>query len=220
MSMIDKPSSSVVPLVIERTTRGEQAYDIYSRLLKDRILFVGSLIDDNVANAVVAQLLFLETDDSDKDIFMYINSPGGNISSGLAIYDTMRFVKPDVSTTCVGQATSMGAVLLAAGATGKRYALPHSRIMIHQPWGGVQGQAVDIEIEAREILKMRKELENILSFHTGQPLEKITKDSDRNFWMNSEEAKNYGIIDEIVVARQDNNKEMNHDDKDKSIQKE
>lgn len=220
MSMIDKPSSSVVPLVIERTTRGEQAYDIYSRLLKDRILFVGSLIDDNVANAVVAQLLFLETDDSDKDIFMYINSPGGHISSGLAIYDTMRFVKPDVSTTCVGQATSMGAVLLAAGATGKRYALPHSRIMIHQPWGGVQGQAVDIEIEAREILKMRKELENILSFHTGQPLEKITKDSDRNFWMNSEEAKNYGIIDEIVVARQDNNKEMNHDDKDKSIQKE
>ncbi len=215
MSMIYKPSSSVVPLVIERTTRGEQAYDIYSRLLKDRILFVGSLIDDNVANAVVAQLLFLETDDPDKDIFMYINSPGGNISSGLAIYDTMRFVKPDVSTTCVGQATSMGAVLLSAGAAGKRYALPHSRIMIHQPWGGVQGQAVDIEIEAREILKMRKELEKILSFHTGQPLEKITKDSDRNFWMNSEEAKNYGIIDEIVIARQDNSKEKKHDDKDK-----
>lgn len=195
--------SSAIPLVIERTTRGEQAYDIYSRLLKDRIIFLGSAIDDNVANAVVAQLLFLETDDPEKDINMYINSPGGHISSGLAIYDTMRFVKPDVCTTCIGQATSMGALLLAAGSSGKRYALPHSRIMIHQPWGGVQGQAIDIEIEAREIIKMRKELEQILANHTQQTIEKISADSDRNFWMNAQEAKEYGIIDEIVLFRED-----------------
>ncbi|MBN1151559.1 ATP-dependent Clp endopeptidase proteolytic subunit ClpP [candidate division WOR-3 bacterium] len=193
--------SYVVPLVIERTSRGEQAYDIYSRLLKDRIIFIGSPIDDNVANAVVAQLLFLEADDPEKDINLYVNSPGGNISSGLAIYDTMRFIKPDISTTCVGQATSMAAVLLAAGKKGKRYALPHSRIMIHQPWGGVQGQAVDIEIEAKEIIKMRKELENILSHHTGQTIEKISTDSDRNYWMNAEEAKNYGVVDEVILFR-------------------
>lgn len=193
--------SYVIPLVIERTSRGEQAYDIYSRLLKDRIIFIGSPIDDNVANAVVAQLLFLEADDPEKDINLYINSPGGNISSGLAIYDTMRFIKPDISTTCLGQATSMAAVLLATGKKGKRYALPHSRIMIHQPWGGVQGQAVDIEIEAREILKLRKELENILSYHTGQPKEKISVDSDRNYWMNAEEAKDYGIVDEVILSR-------------------
>ncbi|MBN2363406.1 ATP-dependent Clp endopeptidase proteolytic subunit ClpP [candidate division WOR-3 bacterium] len=202
--------SYVIPLVIERTSRGEQAYDIYSRLLKDRIIFIGSPIDDNVANAVVAQLLFLEADDPEKDINLYINSPGGNISSGLAIYDTMRFIKPDISTTCLGQATSMAAVLLATGKKGKRYALPHSRIMIHQPWGGVQGQAVDIEIEAREILKLRKELENILSYHTGQPKEKISVDSDRNYWMNAEEAKDYGIVDEVILSRAkelENNKE-------------
>lgn len=205
----NEPKSYVVPLVIERTSRGEQAYDIYSRLLKDRIIFIGSPIDDNVANAVVAQLLFLEADDPEKDINLYINSPGGNITSGLAIYDTMRFIKPDISTTCLGQATSMAAVLLSTGKKGKRFALPHSRIMIHQPWGGVQGQAIDIEIEAREILKMRKELEKILSYHTGQTIEKISADSDRNFWMNADEAKEYGIVDEVILSRSKESQEKN-----------
>ncbi|MBN1619443.1 ATP-dependent Clp endopeptidase proteolytic subunit ClpP [candidate division WOR-3 bacterium] len=211
----NEPKSYVVPLVIERTSRGEQAYDIYSRLLKDRIIFIGSPIDDNVANAVVAQLLFLEADDPEKDINLYINSPGGNITSGLAIYDTMRFIKPDISTTCLGQATSMAAVLLSTGKKGKRFALPHSRIMIHQPWGGVQGQAIDIEIEAREILKMRKELEKILSYHTGQTIEKISADSDRNFWMNADEAKEYGIVDEVILSRSKESQEKNGSDDEK-----
>ncbi len=211
----NEPKSYVVPLVIERTSRGEQAYDIYSRLLKDRIIFIGSPIDDNVANAVVAQLLFLEADDPEKDINLYINSPGGNITSGLAIYDTMRFIKPDISTTCLGQATSMAAVLLSTGKRGKRFALPHSRIMIHQPWGGVQGQAIDIEIEAREILKMRKELEKILSYHTGKTIEKISADSDRNFWMNADEAKEYGIVDEVILSRSKESQEKNGSDDEK-----
>ena len=190
----------LVPMVIETTGRGERAYDIYSRLLKDRIIFIGTAIDDNVANIIIAQLLFLQMEDQDKDINVYINTPGGVVTSGLAIYDTMQFVKPDVNTYCVGQATSMVAVLLGAGTPGKRYALPHSRIMIHQPWGGVQGAAADISIQAHEILRLRDRLEEILAKHTKQPLEKIKKDSDRDYFMSAEEAKAYGIVDEVITS--------------------
>ncbi|MFA5084771.1 MAG: ATP-dependent Clp endopeptidase proteolytic subunit ClpP [Candidatus Omnitrophota bacterium] len=190
--------SILVPMVIETTGRGERAYDIYSRLLKDRIIFIGTAIDDLVANLIIAQILFLQMEDQDKDISIYINTPGGSVTSGLAIYDTMQFIKPDVNTYCVGQATSMGALLLAAGTDGKRFALPHSRIMIHQPWGGVQGAASDISIQAQEILRLRARLEEILAKHTKQPLEKIKKDSDRDYFMSAEEAKAYGIVDEVV----------------------
>lgn len=192
---------TLIPIVIEQTNRGERAYDIYSRLLKDRIVFIGIPIDDSVANTVIAQLLFLQTEDPDKDISLYINTPGGIVSSGLAIYDTMQYVKPDVATYCVGQATSMGALLLAAGAKGKRYALPHSRIMIHQPMGGFHGQATDVEIHAKEILKMKEILNSILSTHTGQPFEKIQADTERDFFMSGEEAKEYGIVDEVIISR-------------------
>ena len=191
----------LVPVVVEQTGRGERAYDIFSRLLKERIIFVGSPIDDNVASLAIAQMLFLEAEDPEKDVYMYINSPGGVVSSGLAIYDTMQYIKPDIATICMGQAASMGALLLAAGAKGKRSALPHSRIMIHQPLGGAQGQASDIEIQANEILTLRKELNKILQFHTGQTLKKIEKDTDRNFFMSGEQAKNYGIIDEVMDRR-------------------
>lgn len=188
----------LVPMVIETTGRGERAYDIYSRLLKDRIIFIGTVIDDTIANLIIAQMLFLQMEDPDKDIEVYINTPGGSVTSGLAIYDTMQFVKPDVSTYCVGQATSMGALLLSAGTAGKRYALPHSRIMIHQPWGGVQGAASDISIQAQEILRLRSRIEEILAKHTKQPIEKIKKDTDRDYFMSAEEAKAYGIVDEVI----------------------
>ena len=190
---------NLVPMVVEQTNRGERAYDIFSRLLKDRIVFVGSGINDDVANLIVAQLLFLESEDPDKDISLYINSPGGAIYSGMAIYDTIQYIKPDVSTICVGLAASLGAVLLAAGAKGKRFALPHSRIMVHQPLGGAQGQAVDIEIHAREILGLRESLNKLLADHTGQPIEQIAKDTDRDFFMNANDALKYGIIDEVLT---------------------
>jgi|UniRef100_A0A7V6CMT5 ATP-dependent Clp protease protease subunit len=191
-----------VPIVIEQTARGERAYDIYSRLLKERIVFLGSPVDDNVANLIIAQLLFLEAEDPDKDIYLYINSPGGYVSSGLAIYDTMQYIKPNVVTICMGLAASIAALLLAAGTKGKRYALPNSRIMIHQPEiQGLSGQATDIIIHAKEITRLKDRLNTILSIHTGQPKEKIEKDSDRNFFMSPEEAKEYGIIDEIIVKR-------------------
>jgi len=193
----------LIPMVIEQTGRGERAYDIYSRLLKERIVFLGTPVDDNVASVIIAQLLFLEAEDPDKDIYLYINSPGGIVTSGLAIYDTMQYIKPDVVTTCIGQAASMGAVLLAAGTKGKRFALPNARIMIHQPLGGVQGQASDIEIHAKEILKIRKRLNEILAEATGNPIEKIEQDTDRNFFMSSTDALEYGLIDEILVRRGD-----------------
>ena len=189
----------LVPMVIESTGRAERAYDIYSRLLKDRIIFIGTVVDDNVSNLIIAQLLFLQMEDPDKDIGIYINTPGGAVTSGLAIYDTMQFVKPDVNTYCVGQATSMGALLLAAGTPGKRYSLPHARIMIHQPWGGVQGAAADISIQAQEILRLRSRIEEILAKHTKQPIEKIKKDTDRDYFMSAEEAKAYGIVDEVIT---------------------
>ncbi len=192
---------SLVPIVIEKDGRGERAYDIYSKLLKERIVFLGTAIDDNVANVIIAQLLFLESEDPSKDIYLYINSPGGLITSGLAIYDTMQYVKSPIVTMCLGQAASMGAVLLTGGEKGKRYALPHSRILIHQPLGGVQGQATDINIQAKEILRMREEINNIFTKHTGQPLEKISLDTERDFYMNTDQAKEYGIIDEIVEKR-------------------
>jgi len=188
----------LVPVVIEQTGRGERAYDIFSRLLKERIIFIGTAIDDTVASLVIAQMLFLEADDPEKDIAIYINSPGGYVTSGLAIYDTMQHVKPDVVTYCMGQASSMGAVLLAAGAKGKRFALPHARVMIHQPLGGAQGQASDIEIQSREILTIREKLNEILAYHTGQPIDKIATDTDRNFHMSAEDARKYGLIDEVV----------------------
>ena len=188
-------------MVIEQTGRGERAYDIYSRLLKERIIFLGTPIDDNIASLTIAQLLFLEADDPDKDIFLYLNSPGGIVTSGLAIYDTMQYIKPDVVTYCIGQAASMGAILLAAGAKGKRYALPNARIMIHQPLGGVEGQATDIDIHAREILKIRERLNEILSNITGQDLKKIEKDTDRNFFMDANQALKYGLIDKILAKR-------------------
>jgi len=191
----------LIPVVVEQSNRGERAYDIYSRLLKDRIIFMGEQVADGMANTVIAQMLFLESEDPDKDINLYINSPGGSVTAGMAIYDTMQYIRPDVATICMGQNTSMAALLLAAGAKGKRYALPHSRIMIHQPLGGAQGQATDIDIQAREILKMRDVLNNILAEHTGQDLEKIRVDTERDFFMSSEEALEYGIIDRIITTR-------------------
>jgi ATP-dependent Clp protease, protease subunit len=193
---------SLVPIVIEKDGRGERAYDIYSRLLKERIVFLGTSIDDSMANIIIAQLLFLESEDPTQDIYLYINSPGGYITSGLAIYDTMQYVKAPIVTMCTGQAASMGAVLLAGGDQGKRYALPHSRILIHQPLGGAQGQATDIDIQAREILRMREEINRIFVKHTGQPIEKIEADTERDFYMTAEQALNYGIIDKIVEKRQ------------------
>ena len=190
---------ALVPIVVEQTGRGERAYDIFSRLLKERIVFIGQPIDDVVASLTIAQLLFLEAEDPDKDVFVYLNTPGGIVSSGLAIYDTMQYIKPKVATICMGQAASMGALLLAAGADGKRTALPNSRVMIHQPLGGAQGQASDIQIQANEILTLRGKLNDILAKHTGQDIEKIQKDTDRNYFMSAEEAKEYGIIDEIMV---------------------
>jgi len=192
---------SLVPMVIEQTSRGERAYDIYSRLLKDRIIFLGTPIDDVVANTVIAQLLFLEADDPDKDIYLYINSPGGIVTAGLAIYDTMNYIKSPVSTICIGQAASMGALLLASGTKGKRFSLPHARIMIHQPAGGFQGQATDIEIHAKEILKLKDTLNQILANHSGQPVDKIGADTDRDFFMSGEDAKQYGIVDEVISKK-------------------
>lgn len=189
---------SYVPIVVEQTSKGERSYDIYSRLLKDRIIFVTGEIEDQMADLIIAQLLFLESEDPDKDIHLYINSPGGSVSAGLAIYDTMQYIRPDVSTICVGMAASMASVLLAAGTKGKRFALPHSRVMIHQPLGGAQGQATDIEIHAREILRIREEMNNILAFHTGQTPEKIREDTERDHFMTSEEARLYGLIDQVV----------------------
>ncbi|MFC2743704.1 ATP-dependent Clp endopeptidase proteolytic subunit ClpP [Selenomonas artemidis] len=191
--------SYYVPMVVENSSRGERAYDIYSRLLKERIIFLGGPIDDNVANVVVAQMLFLESEDPDKDIHLYINSPGGVVTAGLAIYDTMQYIKPDVSTICIGQAASMGSILLTAGAKGKRYALPHARIMIHQPLGGAQGQSTDIQIQAKEILRLREVGNEILARHTGQDTDKINVDTERDNFMSAEEAKAYGLIDEVVV---------------------
>lgn len=190
-----------VPIVIERDGRTERAYDIYSRLLKERIVFLGAPITDELANLVIAQLLFLEAEDPDKDIYLYINTPGGLVTAGLAIYDTMQYIKPDVVTICIGQAASMGAVLLAAGTKGKRYALPHSRVLLHQPMGGFEGPAADVDIHAREILRLREELNQILAKHTGQPIEKIRRDTDRDFYMTGEQAKAYGIVDEVVAHR-------------------
>lgn len=192
---------TLVPIVIEQTPRGERAYDIYSRLLKSRIVFLGTAINDDVANLVIAQLLFLESEDPEKDIYIYINSPGGEVSAGLAIYDTIRHIKPKVATVCVGQAASMAAILLAAGDKGKRYALPHSRVMIHQPLGSAYGPAADIEIHTREILKIKRVLNEILSYHTGQPIEKIERDTDRDYFMSAYEAKDYGIVDEILESK-------------------
>lgn len=192
---------NLIPMVVEQDGRGERAFDIYSRLLKDRIIFLGTAIDDNVANVVVAQMLYLEAEDPDKEIFFYLNSPGGHVSSGMAIYDTMQYIKPAISTVCMGQAASMAAVLLAAGEKGKRYALPHSRILIHQPLGGFQGQATDIDIQAREILRLKDELNKILADLTGQQFEKVVSDTERDYFMTSKQAKEYGLIDEIVVRK-------------------
>jgi len=192
----------LIPIVIEQSSRGERAYDIYSRLLKDRIIFIGEQVHDDMANTVIAQMLFLESEDPNKDINIYINSPGGSVTAGLAIYDTMQYVQPDMATICMGQSTSMAALLLAAGVKGKRYALPHSRVMIHQPLGGVQGQATDIEIQAKEILKIKDILAHILAKHTGQPLEKIREDTERDFFMNSEDALKYGLIDKVITKRE------------------
>ena len=197
----DIQALNLVPMVIEQTARGERAYDIYSRLLKERVVFVVGPVEDYMANVIVAQLLFLESENPDKDVHLYINSPGGSVTAGLAIYDTMQFIKADVSTMCIGQAASMGALLLAGGAKGKRYCLPHSRMMIHQPLGGFQGQATDIDIHAREILLVRERLNTILSNHTGQPMEKIQTDTDRDNFLGAEEAREYGLIDEILVSR-------------------
>ena len=194
-------ASYLVPTVIEQTSRGERAFDIYSRLLKERIIFLGTPIDDTVANLIMAQLLHLEGDDPDKDIALYINSPGGSMTSLMAIYDTMSFIKPDVATYCMGQAASAAAVLLAAGAAGKRFALPHSRVMLHQPHGGVEGQATDIEIQAREFTRVKEEMNQMLALHTGQPVDKIRADTDRDFWMTAQEAKAYGLVDEVLEAR-------------------
>ena len=199
--MSETRALNLVPMVVEQTSRGERAYDIYSRLLKERVIFLVGPVDDHVANVIVAQMLFLESENPDKDINLYINSPGGSVSAGFAIYDTMQFIKPDVSTMCIGQAASMGALLLAAGANGKRYCLPHSRVMIHQPLGGYQGQASDIEIHTAEILKIRGQLNDILAQHTGQSVKTIAKDTDRDNFMGPEEAKEYGLIDELLDSR-------------------
>jgi ATP-dependent Clp protease, protease subunit len=193
--------ANLIPIVIEQTGRGERAYDIYSRLLRDRIIILGSPIGDDLSNLVVAQLLFLESEDPEKDIYMYINSPGGSVTAGLAIYDTMQYIKPEVSTLCVGQAASMAAWLLSAGTKGKRFALPHARIMIHQPLGGVQGQATDIDIQAREIIRLREQMNNILVKHTGQSLKKIEKDTDRDLFLTGKQAVEYGLVDEVIVTR-------------------
>jgi ATP-dependent Clp protease protease subunit len=195
-------AATLVPMVVEQTARGERAYDIYSRLLKDNIIFIGTSIDDMVANLVVAQLLFLDAEDPEKDIHVYINSPGGSVTAGLAIYDTMQLVRPDVQTICVGQAASMGAVLLTAGTAGKRFALPNSRILIHQPWGGAQGQASDVAIQAKEILRLKDRLNEIIASHTRQTIEKIAADADRDFIMDAEQAKAYGIVDQVIVRRE------------------
>ena len=192
----------LIPIVIEQSSRGERAYDIYSRLLKERIIFMGEQVLDSMANTVIAQMLFLESEDPDKDINVYVNSPGGSVTAGLAIYDTMQYIKPDVATICMGQATSMGALLLAAGKKGKRYALPHSRVMIHQPLGGVQGQATDIDIQAKEILKIKELIQKILSKHTGQDMDRIRQDTERDFFMSGEEALEYGIVDKIIEKRE------------------
>jgi len=196
---MNESAQMLVPMVVEQTSRGERAYDIYSRLLKDRIIFVGTPINDDVANLIIAQMLFLQAEDAEKDINLYVNSPGGSVTAGLGIYDTIQFLKCDVVTYCVGQAASMGSVLLAAGAAGKRYALPNARIMIHQPWGGAQGQAVDIDIQAKEILRLRERLNEILAHHSGRTLEEIEKDSDRDNFMSAEQAKEYGLIDEVLM---------------------
>jgi ATP-dependent Clp protease protease subunit len=196
---MDRPAMTLVPMVVEQTNRGERAYDIYSRLLRDNIIFIGTPIDDNVANLVTAQLLFLEAEDPDKDVSLYINSPGGVVTAGMAIYDTMLFIRPDVATICIGQAASVAALLLSAGTHGKRFALPNSRVLIHQPtMGGLSGQATDIDIHAREILRVRAGLNEIMAKHTGQPLEKIERDVERDFWMNAQQAREYGIVDEII----------------------
>jgi len=191
----------LIPIVIEQSSRGERAYDIYSRLLKDRIIFIGEQVQDSMANTIIAQMLFLESEDPDKDINIYINSPGGSVTAGLAIYDTMQYIRPDIATICMGQATSMGALLLAAGAKGKRYALPHARVMIHQPLGGAQGQATDIDIQAKEIMKIKELLHKILVKHTGQSMEKIRQDTERDYFMDAEEAMRYGIVDRIITER-------------------
>jgi ATP-dependent Clp protease protease subunit len=190
-----------IPTIVEQTARGERAYDLYSRLLRDRIIFLGSAVDDLVASLVTAQLLFLEADNPEKDIFLYINSPGGSVTAGMAIYDTMQYVRPDISTLCVGQAASMGALLLTAGAKGKRHALPHARVMIHQPWGGVEGQATEIHIHAREMLRVREELNQILSHHTGRPTDQIARDTERDNFLTSQQAVEYGLIDQVITRR-------------------
>ncbi len=216
--MSDRPRDMItIPYVIEKTGRGERAYDIYSRLLEDRIIFIGSALDDFVANAVIAQLLFLQKDNRHQDIQVYINSPGGYVTSGLAIYDTMQFVQPDVATYCLGQASSLGAVLLAAGTKGKRFALPHSRIMLHQPWGGAEGTAADITIQANEILTLKKHLNAIIASHTGQPVEKVAKDTDRDNFMSSQEALEYGLVDEVIscLKEEKDEKDAKKDKKDK-----
>lgn len=201
-----KEFNQLIPMVVEQTGRGERAYDIFSRLLKDRIVFIGSAINDEISNLIVAQLLFLQAEDAEKDVNMYVNSPGGSVTAGMAIYDTMQFLKCDVATYCVGQASSMGALLLAAGAKGKRYALPNARIMIHQPWGGVQGQASDISIQAKEILRLRDRVNEILADHTGKSLSDVAADTDRDFFMSANEAKNYGLVDQVVSSRNVNRK--------------
>lgn len=201
MQKINEKAQHLVPMVVEQNARGERAYDIFSRLLRDRIIFIGTTIDEMVSNLIIAQMLFLQMEDSKKDINIYINSPGGIVTAGLAIYDTIQFVKCDVATYCVGQAASMGAVLLAAGTKGKRYILPHARVMIHQPWGGVSGAAADISIQAQEILRLREKLNEILSKHTGQSLEKVKKDTDRDFFMAAKETKVYGIVDEVIESK-------------------
>jgi ATP-dependent Clp protease protease subunit len=192
----------LIPIVVEQSSRGERAYDIYSRLLKDRIIFIGEQVHDGIANTVIAQMLFLESEDPDKDINIYINSPGGSVTAGMAIYDTMQYIKPDVATICMGQASSMGALLLASGTSGKRYSLPHARIMIHQPLGGVQGQATDIDIQAKEIMKIKDNIHNILVQHTGQSLERLREDTERDFFMSSHEAKEYGLVDKVITVRE------------------
>jgi ATP-dependent Clp protease protease subunit len=192
---------ALIPIVVEQDHRGERAYDIYSRLLRDRIVFIGGEIHDEIANVIIAQMLFLQADDPESDIHLYVNSPGGSVTAGLAIYDTMQYVRPDVSTFCVGQAASMGAVLLAAGAPGKRSALPNSRVMLHQPWGGARGQAADIDIQAREILKLRDRLNEILAHHTGRPVDQIAQDSERDYYLSGEEARGYGVVDQVVAHR-------------------
>ena len=205
--------NQLIPIVIEQTSRGERSYDIYSRLLKDRIIFLGMGVDDNVANAIIAQMLFLESDEPDQDIYLYVNSPGGQVSSGMAIYDTMQYIKPDVQTICIGQAASMGALLLSAGAKGKRFALPHSRIMIHQPSGGFQGQHTDIEIQAKEISRIREILDGILAIHSGQDAKKVRKDTERDHYMTGEEALSYGLIDKLITKREQTEKKKDNEKK-------